>query len=241
MAVTLDCENSGESVRLLNSPISKSGEGTIYKTSQHGFVAKIYHEPEAEKIQKLQVMIRNRPEDPTAAQGHVSIAWPEDILRDNLGKPLGFLMPEIQDSKTLLEVYNPKLRRIKKLSFNWQYLHATAENVAYIVDVLHGRGYVIGDIKDQNILVTSTASVSIIDADSFQVRDSARGKVIAVLWVRRSIRHLSCLVVILVKWIARRSMIGLGWRLLFGSFCFHIIPFLAYGQEVVMSLTRLTS
>jgi len=136
-------------------------------------------------------MIRNRPEDPTAFQGHVSIAWPEDILQKQSGEPLGFLMPEIENSKTLIEVYSPKLRKRETLlqfynpesrkregfSFNWKYLHAVAINFAYLVDALHRKGYVIGDIKDQNILVNPRLFVSIIDTDSFQVRDSARGKV----------------------------------------------------------------
>jgi DNA-binding helix-hairpin-helix protein with protein kinase domain len=50
-------------------------------------------------------------------------------------------------------------------------------NIASTIDVLHKKNYVVCDIKQQNILVKSTGQVSIIDTDSFQIRDKITGKI----------------------------------------------------------------
>jgi serine/threonine protein kinase len=69
------------------------------------------------------------------------------------------------------------LRKRKAPGFNWYYLHATALNTAWIIQAIHDKGYVLDDIKPQNILVSDRALVAVIDTDSFQVRDSQTGKV----------------------------------------------------------------
>jgi serine/threonine protein kinase len=61
--------------------------------------------------------------------------------------------------------------------FNWYYLHITALNTAWIIQAIHDKGYVLGDIKPQNILVNDRALVAVIDTDSFQVRDSQTRKI----------------------------------------------------------------
>ncbi len=53
---------------------------------------------------------------------------------------------------------------------NWEFLHTAARNFTETVKSIHKSGYVIGDIKPQNILVDNQALVSIVDTDSFQVK-----------------------------------------------------------------------
>lgn len=170
----LQCESTGETINLLKQ-INSSGEGIIYTTDKSGILAKIYHQPTTERIDKLRVMINNQPNDPTLSQGHTSIAWPKCILRDVYGKRLGFSMPEIKNAQTLINVYNPRQREKRAPGFNWVYLHVTAMNIAYVIHSLHIKNYVIGDIKQQNLLVNSEGLASIIDTDSFQIRDPMTG------------------------------------------------------------------
>jgi DNA-binding helix-hairpin-helix protein with protein kinase domain len=155
----------------LTKEINRSGEGVIWQTNRKGCLAKIYHQSTSQKIQKLQLMIANPPDDPTRGQGHVSIAWPIDLLKDNRGNYVGFLMPEIKNAVELLEVYNSKYRNQKFPQFNWYCLHITALNVALIIKALHSKDYIIGDMKTQNFLVNGLGQVSIVDTDSFQVKD----------------------------------------------------------------------
>lgn len=174
----LKCSDTGEWINL-GKDIKTSGEGIIYQTSKAGFLAKIYHNHTItpEKIDKLQVMVKNPPADPTRSQGHVSIAWPKSLLQDSYGKSLGFLMPAISNGQTLINVYNPARREKNAAGFNWFYLHTTAMNIASIVQAIHKNNYVVGDLKPDNLLVTPNAYVSIIDTDSFQIVDRRTRKI----------------------------------------------------------------
>jgi WD40 repeat protein len=116
-------------------------------------------------------MIAHPPQNPMRHHNHVTFAWPQDLLVDPQGKGLGFLMPEIVDGVKLSLIYNPKLRSRKAPRFNWYYLHTAALNFALALKSLHEEGYVVGDVKPQNLLVNNRALISIIDTDSFQVRD----------------------------------------------------------------------
>ena len=86
-------------------------------------------------------------------------------------------MPEIKNAKELIDIYNSQRRKRLNLEIDWRFLHTTALNIASIIEAIHAKGYVLGDIKPQNILVNNRALPSIIDTDSFQVRDSQTGKV----------------------------------------------------------------
>lgn len=171
----LNCTSTGQSI-VLTEQLASSGEGEIWRTNQSGFLAKIYYTPRPERIQKLEVMIAHPPTDPNAHINHISFAWPTALLQDQTGTPIGFLMPEVAKAIDLLEVYNPQRRQAVRPEFNWLYLHATAMNIASLVWAIHRAGYVLGDLKPQNILVDDGALPSIIDTDSFQVRHPKTGQ-----------------------------------------------------------------
>ena len=176
MIVLLTCASNNQPVTLTKQ-IANSGEGEVWETNLSGYLAKIYHDPTPARIEKLKVMLANPPADPMLKYNHVSIAWPSDLLQDSVGKYLGFLMPAISDSKQLSSVYNPRRRKRVAPGFNWYYLHITALNTAWIIQEIHAKGYVLGDIKTENILVNNRALVAVIDTDSFQVRDAQSGKI----------------------------------------------------------------
>lgn len=161
---------------LLTKRLANSGEGEVWETNLNGYLAKIYHSPTPERIDKLKVMLANPPEDPMRSHGHISIAWIEDLLKNGSGSYVGFLMPAISNSKELTHVYHPGLRQKTAPGFNWYYLHITALNVAWIVEAIHNKGYVVGDMKMQNILVNDRALVAVLDTDSFQVHDPQTNK-----------------------------------------------------------------
>jgi len=160
--------------------LGDGGEGIVYALEgRTETVAKIYHPllriPEREH--KLWAMIKSPPHDDTRhlTPPHVSIAWPIDVLYEQ-GTFAGFVMPRISDSPTIIQVYNPQLREKNRLSIDWRYLHHIGKNLATALNALHARGYVMGDVNQKNILVTSNALVTLIDTDSFQVHDDTNGK-----------------------------------------------------------------
>ncbi|GCL41668.1 protein kinase domain-containing protein [Dolichospermum planctonicum] len=172
----LTCASTGKSITLLKE-IAHSGEAKIWRTNENGYLAKIYHSPTPERVQKLAVMIDHPPTEPNSHLHHVSFAWPKSLLKNAQGDCVGFLMPEIKNGKELIDVYNPRRRQTLKLEIDWRFLHTTALNIVSIIEALHAAGYVLGDIKPQNILVNNRALPSIIDTDSFQVKNPNNSKV----------------------------------------------------------------
>lgn len=164
----LTCVSTGKPI-CLTKQIASSGEGAVWQTERSGYLAKLYHSFEDERVEKLKVMVAHPPKDPNAHLNHISLAWPEELLKDRNGTILGFLMPAIAGAKELLDVYSSKRRQQLKLGVDWKFLHITALNIASIIEAIHAEGYVLGDIKPQNILVNNRALPSIIDTDSFQV------------------------------------------------------------------------
>jgi formylglycine-generating enzyme required for sulfatase activity len=176
MSLTYRCQLQNRLITLTQE-LANSGEAKVWHTNFNGYLAKIYHNPHNERVDKLQLMVRNRPSDPNAHLNHISFAWPYSILEDKQGKVVGFLMPEVVGSETLLKLCTPIMRRKYKLETNWYFLHVVARNIAAIIQAIHLKGYVLGDIKLENILVNNRALPTIIDTDSFQVSDPYSGKI----------------------------------------------------------------
>lgn len=161
----------------LTQALAHSGEAKVWRTDRPGFLAKIYHHPDLPRCRKLELMALYRPSDPNARQGHISLAWPDSILETDKGEGIGFLMPEVENSLDLLKISTPKYREDNGIKLDWYFLHVVARNIAGIIQAIHHEGYVLGDIKLQNILVNNRALPTIIDTDSFQVPDPYTGQI----------------------------------------------------------------
>ncbi len=169
--------------RVLVNPqerLGKGGEALVFPIQDAPLLcAKLYHDPTEIQFRKLSVMLANPPDDPMAAQSHISIAWPRDILRFMFHgeRFAGFLMPRVTGMRPLFNVYNPVTRRKDSPLFSYLYLLRASRNMAASMRALHQRGYVVGDVNESNILVADTALVTLVDCDSFQVRDPSRNTV----------------------------------------------------------------
>ncbi|MDY7020519.1 MAG: DNA-binding protein [Cyanobacteriota bacterium] len=167
---------TGQKINLdMSNLIASGGEGRIFPVVENPtLVAKIYHKPTDEDADKLTVMYNHPPQTLTVMPGVIAIAWPVDLLctLDSNRKIVGFLMPSVTRSLPIHTFYTPKTRRERKPLFNYLYLHRTARNLVASVTDLHASGYVIGDVNESNILVSDTAIVTLVDTDSFQVRDT---------------------------------------------------------------------
>lgn len=173
--------STGQVLKLAASAtLGAGGEAKVFAVlDAPELAAKVYHRPTAERADKLAAMLANPPEDPMASQGHVSIAWPSDLLLSAHGpsQVMGFLMSRVRDMHPIIDFYHPKTRRHRHPLFNYLYLVRTARNLAACVNALHARGYVVGDLNESNILVGETALVTLVDTDSFQVPDPRNGQV----------------------------------------------------------------
>jgi DNA-binding helix-hairpin-helix protein with protein kinase domain len=170
------------------APIAKGGEAWIHKVrGDPSLVAKVYKKRDtdsdsefekrrSEVVEKLAVMLANRPRNPTAQHNHESYAWPTAMIsRRNDNSVIGFLMPRIGEMKELFQVYNPSSRRLECPYFDYRYLIQTARNICGIMREIHSKNYVVGDVNQKNILVSDRAMVTVIDTDSFQIKDPRTG------------------------------------------------------------------
>ena len=161
--------------------LAGGGEGLVFEVpATPDMVFKVYKPEVLAKVpslqEKLQALVAHPPAEwREAASGHVTLAWPSQLVLQN-GRFVGFLMPAVDTASSveLHRVTNPSDRRSATgktawmRGFTWRYLVHAAANLAHATSVLHKSGAVIGDFNERNILVTSQARVTLIDCDSMQ-------------------------------------------------------------------------
>lgn len=156
----------------LSQQLGKGGEGSVFDVSnRQNAVAKLYHKPaDTRKAAKLRAMVAMKSERLLALT-----AWPTDILIDNKGAVVGFLMSRVSGHKDIHELYSPHSRKSAFPTADWRFLVRAAANTARAFAAIHDAKAVIGDVNHGGIAVSSQATVKVIDCDSFQV--SSAGEV----------------------------------------------------------------
>ena len=131
-------------------------------------VAKLYH-PGSKGVEpgKLAALMAASDKDLLEVA-----AWPVTTLhRGSPSSPaLGFVMPKFERRKELHEIYGVDSRLKYYPDADWLTLVTAAINCADIMNRIHQRGIVVGDVNQKNLLVAADGSVRIVDCDSFQVR-----------------------------------------------------------------------
>ncbi len=171
-------DSAGKPV-ILTSMVARGGQGAVYRVAQRpDVVCKIFdhYENAIETEPKIRAMIAAPPEDPTRANGHVSIAWPTTLVHDSAGRFVGFLMPLVVDSYPIEQYFRHSSRQTIPFKPGLVDVYRVVRNVAAIFAQVHQRGYIVGDINPRNLLVKKGSICAIIDCDSMQV-PTANGKV----------------------------------------------------------------
>ncbi len=170
----LFCEFSGEVIQFTeDAELGAGGEARVFALPQDASrVVKVYHHPTQMHMHKLKAMVANPPVDPRSLDGNVSIAWPRDLLYTMPARQfVGYLMPRVSGTVPICDVYNPSARQESFPDFTYLHLIKIARMLAETVAAIHEVGYVIGDVSESNILVNELAMITVVDTDSFQVRD----------------------------------------------------------------------
>jgi len=140
------------------------GEGKIYRTYENVLV-KIYsiEQRRYETIKKIQLLmdmdLRNK-----------YIVWPKDIVYNN-NEFVGYCMEEVMDAKGL------DMSRIYSFqNISYQDRFKICLDLLKLIQYLHERDILIGDLKFDNILLTNKSKeLYIIDSGSFQLEDYSCG------------------------------------------------------------------
>lgn len=154
----------------LGAILGRGGEGVVYLCAADPLrVAKLYSKaPAAEKVRKLQWMVAQLAQNPDLGQW---CTWPQELVYDNAGHCIGFLMTRVVELRPIHEIYQPEQRKTVLPAVGWDFLVRVAANCARMFESLHRHDVVVGDVNERNIFVDSDATVHLVDCDSFQVRD----------------------------------------------------------------------
>ncbi|MCL2402911.1 MAG: protein kinase [Coriobacteriia bacterium] len=149
----------------LISKEAKGGEGSVHRLPNNpDLVAKIYRvdlgsDDLARRGRKIEAMLAKG----STLAADQTFAWPLDSLYDVNGVFVGYVMRSAADKIKLSKQLSDKLRKNMTL----EELIVAASNLARTIDSAHSQSYVIGDLKPENLLVSS-AVITVIDVDSFQ-------------------------------------------------------------------------
>ncbi len=182
-------------------PFASGGEGAVYLFKDPGFenyCVKIYFDNEKdvvkakakakEREQKVTFMVNNQPQN--LEKDNCLLCWPIEVIYDFKTKEfIGFMMPKAFSKSELL--YKICLtKNNSSLSKKWDTKYDRKEvsglisrlklcvNISSGLNAIHQtQKYVLIDFKPQNVLVTHTGKVSVIDLDSIQINGQFKGTV----------------------------------------------------------------
>jgi DNA-binding helix-hairpin-helix protein with protein kinase domain len=155
----------GRTLRL-GKQIGSGGEGIVYEVANEpDLAAKLYLSGiAAHRQEKVTAMV--------AAGWHQSVAvvaFPYEVLFAPTGEFIGFAMRRVGGHKPIHQLYSPASRKNEFSNASFPFLVHAALNVARAVAIVHNTGCIIGDVNHSGILVSDTATATLIDSDSFQV------------------------------------------------------------------------
>lgn len=145
--------------------IGRGGEGEVYLIAGNGEQAvKLY--TTADRLSregKIAAMVKAglSKKSPLAA-------FPLAVVHRRDGSFAGFVMRLVGGHRPIHELYAPGSRKQHFPQADYRFLARAATNIAKAFASVHQTGCVVGDINHSGVLVSSKATVALIDADSFQ-------------------------------------------------------------------------
>ncbi len=183
--------DNGTRLSLEKAPLGKGGQGAIFRfdgQSHPGLrlrVAKLYLEPEKARQDEARIrcLAARKPNTRALPNPHC-LVWPEELLFDDQGQFIGFILPligagvDLEILCTANGTVDPRFQHFlgpeKK---EWLARHKVALNLVTALEALELAGdYVSTDLKPQNVLICPKGLVYLIDLDALQIR--SQGKVL---------------------------------------------------------------
>jgi len=142
--------------------IGRGGDAVIFAIGNR-LVAKIYHTPDTKRGRKLQDFLSQH-----ASSLPNNVFHPRDLIHENTGKIIGFTMSKLITGCEPIEVLGNKNFCVKN-HINNQSIVQMFLDMANVLNEIHKRNMIIGDINDRNeVLDPSFKSVAFLDVDSWQ-------------------------------------------------------------------------
>ncbi|MFI1708613.1 hypothetical protein ACWDDN_24915 [Streptomyces griseoruber] len=137
-------------------------------------VVKLERRPDADRFpEKLEVMLRSRPQHLTARDGIIRVAWPLGRVRDaHGGRLLGYVQPALlrPEFASLEQAFGGRGTLVPAQA-TWRWYLELALDLARTVRAIHRAGHVVADLSPENLFATAAATVAFVDVDGWQIRD----------------------------------------------------------------------
>lgn len=171
----------------LEKRLGGGGEGNVYEINgKQDLVAKIYKDekfistpeasnPRRELKEKIETML-DQPVEPYI-NNVLSVAWPQDILLDSNGEFVGYVMPRVNSTHQIFAASRERERKQLFPSYTWKTAVLIARNLALTVKRIHAVNAIVGDMNPNNIMLDNKGYVTIIDTDSFNIKNQRTGRV----------------------------------------------------------------
>jgi len=159
--------------------IKSGGAGSVYLLPQRPqSVAKLYHDhlhPDAYS-RKVEAMLALSPDLPVReehGERYVQIAWPTELVHDDRGRFLGFLMPllDIAATSELETVLQERQAAAQGLPTGLGAKMTLAANLASVIAALHRRRHYVVDLKPVNLrFYRESLYIALLDCDGFSIQ-----------------------------------------------------------------------
>ncbi|MCT2591579.1 hypothetical protein LHJ74_17015 [Streptomyces sp. N2-109] len=167
---------------LLTERIGSGSEGIVYAVDDpRALVAKLVPDPPDREAYRRRVerLVRQRREPRTVrllSGSPTRLAWPMVPVRTVLGGGTdsidGYVMRDMRLAyQPFTHLVSPAARRAFLPGATWATALAAAEALARLLAELHAGGYVVGDLKPDNLWVDTQGRVGLADVDSWQFTD----------------------------------------------------------------------
>ncbi|EST20620.1 hypothetical protein M878_39295 [Streptomyces roseochromogenus subsp. oscitans DS 12.976] len=182
MTVGLTVVSGGGHTWRLTEQIGSGSEGFVYGVDDaRPLVAKLVPDPPGPEAYRRRVarLVRQRREPRTVgllSGTPVRLAWPLVSVRTADGTDAdrvdGYVMTDMRHAyQPFSHLLSTSARRTFLSRATWATALRAALALARLLDELHAEGYVVGDLKPDNLWVDETGRVGMADIDSWQFTD----------------------------------------------------------------------
>ncbi|MEV6109600.1 hypothetical protein AB0M28_33570 [Streptomyces sp. NPDC051940] len=173
--MTFTCFSAGGRTWPLTHRIGSGSEGAVYAVDGPGsLVAKLVPDAPPGYRRRIERLVRQRREPRTVALlsgTPARVAWPLEAVRTGTGAQ-GYLMPDMRVAfRPLGRLLTPVARQERMPAATWRTGLAAAGALARLLAEAHAEGYVVGDLKPDNLWVDDDGRIGAADVDSWQFTD----------------------------------------------------------------------
>jgi DNA-binding helix-hairpin-helix protein with protein kinase domain len=151
----------------LTSLLGDGGEGKVFLTNT-GLACKLYDSARLTEELKAKLQLMR-----TAQFARKGLCWPKSLASNKRGEFVGYLMDQARGKEIQKSVFIKPLLLQHFPGWDRRNLVDLTISILEIIQFLHSKNVLLGDINPRNILADNLGNVFFVDTDSYQIEDFA--------------------------------------------------------------------